>query len=355
MPTEAELLADLLEGKVDATDVPAELAELASLAERVSQHITLVPPTDAFRESLREEVLQTAGSVGGAGGAGGAGASTSGAVGTAATTGTGGLSAIIAGVAATAVLATSVVAAADRAGPGDLLAGVDRGVESLQLAIADQEREAELLVDFAAERVLEAVDLVDVAVVTEQLQRAKGLLDQALALGVEQGRDLQELTEPYVAALLTLASRTDDPGVQAQIQQLLDEAGVDTTTSLVPGRDGGEPPVGDDSDSGDDGETTDATDSTDSSDSTDSAGTDGDSSDDGLLDDSTDELDDTVQDTTDELDDTVEDLDDTVEDPVDELDDTVQDPVDELDDTVDESVDDLDDTVQDTSDDLLGD
>ena len=59
---------------------------------------------------------------------------------------------------ATAVLATSTVAAADRAGPGDLLAGLDRSIESLQLALAGDGRDAELLVDFATERVLEALD-----------------------------------------------------------------------------------------------------------------------------------------------------------------------------------------------------
>lgn len=337
MPTEAELLADLLDGNVDVSDVPPEVAELASLADSVREHITLVPPTDAFRESLREEVLQSAG---GAGGAGGAGASATGATTTATTTAAstgGGLSAIVAGVAAAAVLATSSVAAADRAGPGDLLAGLDRGIETLQLAIADDVRAAELLVDFAAERILESVELADTAVVAEQLRTAQDLLDRALALGVAQDRDLQELTEPYVAALLTLASRTDDPAVQARVQQMLDDAGVDTSTRLVPGPGGDGAPVGDSSDGPDAG-------NGDDSDGTQDTTDEGDQTDDGEL------LDDPVDDPDEPLDG----LDDPLDDPLDELDDPLEDPLDELDDVEEDVTDELQDTTDD-ADDLLGD
>ncbi len=310
-PSPAEQLADLLDGRLAPDDVPAELVELAELATAVRTHIALVPPTEAFREALREQVVQAATAptpptTPPGGGATAAGVTTTGA--------SGGLAGIVAGVAAAAVLATSVVAAADRAGPGDLLAGLDRGLESLQLLVADETRDAELLVDFASERLLEALDLVDGAVVGDLLAEADALLADALDLAVAQGRSVEELVAPYVGALRTLASRSELPEVQAAVVQRLEDLGVDpTVTAPVDGDatvDGSDGPTGDDGATG-----------TDEPVDEDAPGQD-DGAGDGT--DPVDEVTDPLDDVTDPLDDVTDPLDD-VTDPLDDL----TDPLDE--------------------------
>lgn len=363
MATDAELLADLLDGTLEAADVPAELAELAELAGAVSEHITLVPPTPAFRASLRDEVLQAVGgpgagppgsggapggasgggTVGGLGGGGATGATgAGGAVG--ATYAATGIPSVIAAVAATAVLATGTQAVTAQSAPGDLLYGLKQGVESLQLTIADDQRDVALLVGFATERVREAVGLADTAVVSDLLEQSERLLDDALALAVEQGRDVQELLGRYASALVTLDSRTEDPTVRAVVDRLLGEVGVSPSGRV--------PDVlapGDDSDEGreevppDGGESVpdDATDGT------------GDQPADQPTDGSTAGPLDGLDDTLDELDDTLDELDD----PLDGLDDPLERLEDELDDTLDEldaPLERLEDQLDDTLDDVTG-
>lgn len=313
--TPAEQLADLLDGRLSVDDVSTEVAQLAELAGQVRTHLTLVPPTDAFREALREQVVQAATAP-----ATGAGAAAT----TTVAGGSGGLSALVAGLAATAVLATSTVAVADRAGPGDLLSGLDRGIERVQLAIANDATDAELLVDFAAERVLEALDLLDPAVVNALLADAEALLDDALALAVAQGRSVEDLLEPYVGALLTLSSRTDDPAVRAEVEQRLGELGVQAPapsgTAGSPGGDGATGTTGDGSASDDATSGDDAADG--SSDESDSTG-------------------DAVDDVVDEVEDTVDDVEDTVDDLVDDVTDPLDDATEPVDDLTDDATDPL--------------
>ena len=325
-PTPAEQLADLLEGRLQAGDVPPELVELAELADAVRTHVVPVLPTDAFRDALREQVVQAAPTTAATSTAATAATGTT----TAATvTGTGGgLAALVAGLSAAAVLAASTVAAADRAGPGDLLAGMDRGLESLQLLVADDVRDAELLVDFATERVLEALDVADVAVVEALLEDADDLVADAVALAVAQGRSVEDLLAPYTGALLTLSSRTDDPAVEAAVARRLRELGVDPGTAPpAPVADDAaeEQPVGDGDGATGGDDTPQEDDVTDP------------------VEDVTDPLDevtDPLDDVTDPLDDVTDPLDD-VTDPLDD----VTDPLDDVTDPLDEVTEPLDDAT----------
>ncbi len=343
MATDADLLADLLDGRLDPADAPTELAELAELAGAVSEHITLVPPTPAFRASLREEVLQavtgpgagpptSGGTTGGASGSGaGGGLGTGGATGAGgaagATYAATGIPAIVAAVAATAVLATGTQALTAQSAPGDVLYGLKQGVESLQLTFAGDQRDVALLAGFATERVHEAVGLADTAVVTDLLAESERLLDDALALALAQGRDVQNLVDGYASALLTLDSRTDDPTVQARVDQLLDELGV-TPTAPVPD---GVAPTDDSTEDPDD----DAPDGSD--DAPDDGATDqpGDQPQDQPTDDGTDGPLDDLEDPLDELDDPLDELDDPLDDPLDELEDELDDTVDDVTGTLD--------------------
>lgn len=337
MANDAELLADLLDGRLDPAQVPAELAELAELAGAVSEHITLVPPTPDFRAALREELLQTVGGTGGGPSSGGSslgdGASgvtgsggatpTGGAAGTAsAASAASGIPAIVAAVAATAVLATSTYVATSESVPGDPLYGLKHGIESLQLTIADDARDVELLVGFATERVREAIGLEDPAVVSDLLLESERLLNDALALAVAQGRQVQDLLDDYASALVTLDSRTDAATVQAQLDQLMADVGVAPSplvpTPVTPGL---EP----DAPSGSPGDTPDE--------DVDEPG-----------DRPSDEPSDKPSETP------LDDLDDPLDDPLDDLDDPLDDPLDPLDDTLDE----LDDTLEETTDTLGG-
>ena len=323
-PTPADQLADLLDGRIGPDDVDPEIAQLAELATAVRTHITLVPPTEAFREVLREQVVQSATAASGTATAVGTGAAAAGSG--------GGLSAIVAGLAATAVLASGTLTAADRAGPGDLLVGLDRGVEQLQLAVADDATDVDLLVGFAQERVLEALDVVDLAVVNDLLAQAQTLVDDAVALAVAQGRTVDEVVAPYTGALLTLVSRTDDPGVRAQVAQQLAAVGV--APDVVDRVERGEtvlpdtPEPGDPAPAGGDS----ATDGPDDDGTADEDGADG-------------------GDGADPVDDVVDEVEDAVDDATDDL----TDPVDDLTDPVDDLVDPVEDLVEDVEDDLLGD
>ena len=326
-PSPADQLADLLDGKVGIDDVSPEVARLGELAGQLRTHLALVPPTDAFREALRDQLVQSAA------------APTTSAASVAATstssaaTGGGGLSALVAGITATAVLATGTLTVADRAGPGDLLAGLDRGIERAQLALTGDERDVELLVDFATERVLEALQLADTATVSAALADAEDLVDQALALAVSQGRAVGDLLEPYTGALLTLASRTDDPVVRAQVEQRLGSLGLEGG----PTAEGGDAPLaptpgGAAEDGG--GATQDQA----PADDTGSAGSDD-------LDESSDDVEEGVGDLIDELPDDLTDPIDDVTDPVDDLTDPLDDVTDPLDDAVDDAVDAVEDAV----------
>ena len=358
MATDAELLADLLDGRLEPADAPAELAELAELASAVGEHVTLVPPTPAFRASLREEVLQavtgpgagpptSGGTSGGAPGStagGGLGSGGAGSAGGAAgaTFAATGVPAIVAAVAATVVLATGTQAVTARSAPGDLLYGLKQGVESLQLTLADDQRDVGLLVGFATERVREAVRLDDPAVVMDLLEQSERLLDDALALAAQQGRDVQDLLDGYASALVTLDSRTADETVRAVVGELLGDVGV------VPSDPAPDPTVpGDDSGEGDEGRGDGSP--RDAGDVPEDDGTDapGDQPQDQPTDGPLDELDDPLEDPLDELD-------DPLEDPLDELDDPTEldQPLNQLEDEAVDTLDDATDTLDDATDTL---
>ncbi len=332
-PTPAEQLADLLEGRLEDADVPAELVELAELASAVRTHIVPVPPTDAFREALREQVVQAASTAAGP-------AATSAAATTTGITTTGassGVAALVAGVSAAAVLAASTVAVADRAGPGDLLAPVDRGIESLQLLVADDTRDVGLLVDFATERVLEALDVTDVAVVEELLADADALVADAIALAVAQGRSIDELLADYTGALLTLSSRTELPEVEAAVARRLEALGVELGSSPPLTGDVADEPVADDQ-SGAGEATQDDEPAADTGDVTEPVDE---------VTDPVDDVTDTVDDVTEPLDDVTEPLDDVTE-PVDDVTDPLDDATEPLDDVT-EPLDDVTDPVEDVT------
>lgn len=333
-PSPADQLADLLDGRLGIDEVSPEVARLGELAGQVRTHVTLVPPTEAFRAALRDQLVQTAAAPTAAATAAATSTST-------VATGGSGLSAIVAGITATAVLATGTLTAADRAGPGDVLVGLDRGVERAQLALSGDERDVELLVDFATERVLEALGLVDTAAVGAALGDAQDLLDQALALAAAQGRAVEDLLDPYTGALLTLASRTDDPAVRALVEQRLGALGIDLPRTgrdgspLVPPA-GDAPPEGDGSPGGGGPVGDEEVGPTDE---------DGEAPTDDGLDGTLEDLEEDVEDLTDDLTDPVDDLTDPVDDVTDPLDD-VTDPVeDAVDDAVDDAAEVLEDAV----------
>jgi hypothetical protein len=171
----ADAFAALLEGKAPAASNP-NLAQLANIASRLS---TVPQPTAAFRSSLRDQLMSTAGQMAttsaapyaaatqtpthaptvpaprvstaqlGHGVSSGSAASSAGSGGltTALTNGlaTLGKSAplwakVFAGVAAVSVSATGVAVGAARALPGDLLYGVKKQVEAVQLDLASGAR-----------------------------------------------------------------------------------------------------------------------------------------------------------------------------------------------------------------------
>lgn len=355
MPTDAELLADLLDGELDVADVPDDLAGLFELAGAVRQHVVPVPPTPAFREALREELVQAGGPAGpggdalggasgGGGGAGGlgggAGGGAAGSIGGAMAAVSSAIPGVVAAVAATAVLATGGVAAAAGAVPGDLLYGLKRQVESTQLLIASDARDVDLLAGFAVERISEALGLTDTVLVHGLVDESMGLFDDALALAVAQGREVDDLVARQVGALFTLASRTDDAAVEAQVRQVLLDLGVDLD------RDGDLPRFT----APGTGLSTDATrderddagrdSATDSGDATGGGGT--------MGGDATPGVDDTVDDVTDAVDDAVDDATDAVDDVTD----PVQDATDAVTDAVDDAVRDTGGAVGDTVDDL---
>lgn len=227
MRDEAELLADLLDGRLAADEVPTHLAELAELAEQVRTHVPLPLPTPEFREALQDQVVEAAVGQTAAGTTAGATAAGGGTVGGAnavAAGTTGWVGSLVAGVAATAVLAGGgLVVAAGGAVPGDATYGVKQQIEELRLAVADGDREARLLVEQATERVREAVALVDTEQVDDLLDRSGELVDRAVALA---GPD--QLAGPlatYADTLRVLASRTEDAAVAEEIAVLLEAVG----------------------------------------------------------------------------------------------------------------------------------
>ena len=76
----------------------------------------------------------------------------------------------------------AVVYASDGAGPGDLLYGVDRAVEDVRLEVAsDYEQMAELLLDFAEERLEEAEEALEEGS-TEEAEEALAAFDEIAAV-----------------------------------------------------------------------------------------------------------------------------------------------------------------------------
>lgn len=231
MRDEAELLADLLDGRLAADEVPAELAELvelAELAQAVRTHVAVPLPTPDFRAALQDRVVEagTQATAAGGGVVTGGAAATSGTAGTAGTMAgtTGWIGSLVAGVTATAVLAGGgLVLGSAGAVPGDALYGVKQQVEQVRLTVSGGDREARLLVQQATERVREAIALVDARPVDDLLARSTELVERATSLAAPG--ELDELVETYAGTLRVLASRTDDVGVDAAVRSILDDVG----------------------------------------------------------------------------------------------------------------------------------
>ncbi len=156
-----EQLAELLDGGVDAADVPGEISQLATLATSLRGEVDLPTPDPAFREALRTQIL-TAPGPGTAGPALDAGRgdqvrrfvqervpelAQSGRV-------------VAATTAVAAVVATGGVGTlAQRALPGDLLYPIKGATEDLRLSFASGDAErGQLHLRFAEERLEELED-----------------------------------------------------------------------------------------------------------------------------------------------------------------------------------------------------
>ncbi len=238
----ADAFAALLEGKGAAGD-PA-FTHMSELVQRLSN----VPqPSAAFKASLRDQLVsaasQTATAAGHAatatstlnGGAHGASSAGS-AAGSAAGTGTTGLTSTMAalgksaplwfklftGVVAVGVSATGVGIGAHRALPGDLLYGVKRQVEAVQLDLASGKREeATTQLDFARARTKELQELLKRDHVTaanpatgDTAKHINGLLqDWAEEAGVATTSLLQQIQ--------ALGSSTTNAALSTQLRSIL--------------------------------------------------------------------------------------------------------------------------------------
>ncbi|MFT6803413.1 MAG: hypothetical protein ACJA2H_000420 [Nitriliruptoraceae bacterium] len=235
--TEIDALAALLDGTIAASSVTAEIAALAGLANNVSTHSVVPLPTASFVQTFRGELLQqvAASQAAAVGAAATGGGSTAGALGVTGVASQ--LTSIIAAVAAASVLAGAGVAAASpNAAPGDALYEAKRLIEDGRLLVGDTQRQAELLLGYATERVFEAGDLSGVAVINELLDSSNAQLAEALALLDTLGLDI---ADPLLAdfaivhgqALIMLLEGSPSDAITARVHGLLAQTG-----SLMPAR-----------------------------------------------------------------------------------------------------------------------
>jgi hypothetical protein len=235
--TEIDALAALLDGTVAASSVTAEIAALAGLANKVNTHSVVPLPSASFVQTFRGELLQqvAASQAAAVGVASTAGGSTAGALGV--TGAASQLTSIIAAVAAASVLAGAGVAAGSpNTAPGDALYEAKRLIEDGRLLVGDSQRHAELLLGYATERVFEAGDLSEVAVVNELLDTSNAQLEEALALLDTLGLDI---ADPLLAdfaivhgqALIMLLEGSPSDAITDRVHGLLKQTG-----SLMPAR-----------------------------------------------------------------------------------------------------------------------
>jgi hypothetical protein len=330
--TEIDALAALLDGTVAASSVTAEIAALAGLASNVSAHSVVPLPTASFVQAFRGELLQqvAASQAAAVGAASTGGGSTAGALGVTGVASQ--LTSIIAAVAAASVLASAGVAAASPdAAPGDALYEAKRLLEDGRLLVGDTQRQAELLLGYATERVFEAGDLSGVAVINELLDSSNAQLAEALVLLDTLGLDI---ADPLLAdfaivhgqALIMLLEGSPSDAITARVHGLLAQTGSLMPARPIPVLTPDVDPSGDssavtatDGDEPDDGDSAVITDSV------------GDSVKDSITDNITDNGGDSV---TDQVPDGAQDVPDGVQDVID----SVQDVTDSVEDVVDEVV-----------------
>lgn len=146
-----EQLAALLDGDLDATDAPAGLGSLLTLADTVRGHADLITPTPEFRDALRRDLVAAAAVAPGP-------LARARAAWTVRTTGLRSSARVaVATMTASSMLGTAGVAvAAQESIPGDLLHGVKSLTEDARLLLADDDvAQARLHLEFARERLRE--------------------------------------------------------------------------------------------------------------------------------------------------------------------------------------------------------
>lgn len=111
---------------------------------------------------------------------------------------------------------SGLVASADAAGPGDLLFGLDTAIEDVRLSFTnDEEKEAELQIEFATERLEELKIEIEGEANPQDIEQALAAIQ---ALLDELPPEQQAALEEALAILLALAPNFDEFEIEFEVE-----------------------------------------------------------------------------------------------------------------------------------------